>query len=317
MKFPHLKLCISLIFLTFKTSIFSQNRLIEVTCDKEVNSTGYVFMCKNNSPVDYTVEIQFSSLINLTADGTLPFKGTVHPGTSRLFGLKPSNQGAATDVSFTYFFYKGCIKANPQTDFTYILPIQANKTTEPFELTNIGEYYGKETPPKDWYVLGFKMTEGDTIYASRKGVVGEIEKSQKDPKGDNVSFTQNVNYIEIQQEDCTFARYELFKENGIFVKVGDKVQAGQPLGIVSGKNYIGGSHVRLSVFYAHIEPILKDGKDTGKKYYSAYVPIQFWVDSKLQKLEKGKTYTSEHPEIIVTKEMTKKEKKKWLEGAKK
>ena len=106
--------------------------------------------------------------------------------------------------------------------------------------------------------------------------------------------------------------YEIFKENRIFVKVGETVQAGQPLGLVGGKNFNGGSHARFSVFYAFVESVKKDGKETGKKHYTAYVPILFWTDGKLQKVEKGATYKSEHPESIITKEMTKKEKKKLI-----
>ncbi len=54
-----------------------------------------------------------------------------------------------------------------------------------------------------------------------------------------------------------------------------------------------------------------------KKIELERVPIQFWVDGTVQKLEKNKSYTSEHPEVLIIKEMSKKEKKRRLESIKK
>ncbi len=312
-----LRLCVLCLLLTLQSLLFSQNKIIEVTYERDRAGTGYTFECKNNSFANYIVEITFSTLANFTADASLPYKATVKSGSSRLFSLKPTGLGGAPNFNFSYSFRRGCHNTKPEADFPYLLPIQADKTTQSFELSNLSEKYGKESAPKDWYALGFKTKDGDTIFASRKGIVVETVSDQKEPNGEGLSFTRNVNFIEIQQEDCTFARYELFRENSLFVKVGETVQAGQPLGLIGGKNFGSGSHVRLSVFYAFVETVKKEGKETDKKNYSAYVPIQFWVDGQLQKLEKGKAYKSEHPESILTKEMNKREKKKWLESGKK
>lgn len=317
MNVSDLKFFASFMLLNFHTFIFSQNKIIEIKYEKDRAGSAYVFECTNHSFVSYIVEINFSTLTNLSADVSLPFKGTVTPGSNRLFTLKPTGTSGTPNFNYSYSFRKGCLNSKPEVDFPYLLPIQADKTAQSFELYNISEKYANESAPKDWYALGIKTTEGDTIYASRKGVVGEVVSDQKEVSGENVSFNRNINFIEIQQEDCTFAKYELFKENGVFVKVGEPVQAGQPLGVIGGRNFSSGSHVRLSVYYAYVETVKKEGKDTNKKNYSAYVPIQFWIDGKLQKLEKNTTYKSEHPESIVTKEMTKREKKKWLENRKK
>ena len=231
--------------------------------------------------------------------------------------MKPTTTGSSTSFNYSISYRRGCYNTKPEADFAYLLPIKPEATTQAFELSNIGETYAKESAPKDWYALGFKTKDGDTIYASRRGIVGNIVSDQKEPSGEGISFARNINFIEMEQDDCTFAKYELFKENGIFVKLGETVQAGQALGIVGGKNFNAGSHLRLSVYYAYVEAVKKEGKEIDKKHYSAYVPIQFWVDGNTQKLVKGTTYKSEHPESIVTKEMTKREKKKWLENAKK
>ena len=298
-----------IILVLFTSNILFSQKIIEIKYEKDKTGTGYVFECRNNSFVNYTVTIDFSTLVNLSADVPMPYKTTVSPGNNRLFKLSMTNTGGGTNFNYSISYQKGCEKTKVDTSFAYLLPISPSKSTKVFELFNIGEKYAQKSPPKDWYALGFKVEEGDTVFAARKGIVGEVVSDQL-VAGESLSFSREVNYVEIQHEDCTFAKYELFKQNGVFVKVGETVQAGQPLGIISSKNFSSGSHMRLSVYYSFVENVLKAGKKTEDKYYQAYVPIRFWVEGSIQKLEKNKSYTSEHPEVLIIKEMSKKEKKK-------
>lgn len=310
------KVFMTVSFLTISHLLMGQ-QIIEIKYERDRDGLGYQFECLNSSFFTYTVTIEFPTLVNLSADVLLPYELTVNPGTTRLLKLKPSNpSGGGTSFDYKYSFRKGCQKTKVDTLFAYLLPIAPNKTTKSFELFNLGEKYAHTSPPKDWYALGFKVAEGDTFFAARKGIVGEVV-SNKTPVGENLSYSKNINYVEVQHEDCTFARYELFKENGLFVKEGDIVQAGQPLGIISSNNFLNGNQARFSVYYSFVEIMLKDGKKTDKRNYSAYVPVRFWVENQVQKLEKNKEYTAEHPEMLITKEMTKKEKKRRLENTKK
>lgn len=315
MKFLLLKDLILLLSIAFPHLLFSQ-KVIEIKFEKDRTGTDYAFECINNGFINYTVEVNFTSLVGLSADVPIPYKVTVGPGSTRLFKLKPSSIGGSTNFNYTFSFQKGCSKTKIDTTIAYLLPVSPSKSTTSFELSNLGEKYVHTSPPKDWYALGFKVAEGDTVFAARKGVVGEVVEDRI-TSGESLSFSRNVNYIEIQHEDCTMAKYELFQENGVFVEVGETVQAGQPLGIISSKNFTSNHHLRLSVFYSHIDAVMKEGKKTSEKHYWAYVPIRFWVDAKITKLEPKKEYLSEHPEALIVKEMTKREKKKRLELLKK
>jgi hypothetical protein len=305
-----------LVFMLISNTIFAQ-KVIEIKYERDRDGQSYTFEVVNSSFINYTVTIDFPTLQGLDADVGLPYETTVGPGTSRLLKLKPSTTSAGgTNFSYTSSFHKGCARTKPDTLFAYLLPISPSKSTKASELFNISERYGNSSPPKNWYSLAFKVEEGDTVFAARRGIVGEVV-SDKKTVGENLSFSRDVNIIEVQHEDCTTARYELFKENGIFVKEGDVVQAGQPLGIISSNNYANGNQARFSVCYSFVEPIMKGGKKTDKNNYSAYVPVRFWVNNAVGKLEKNKEYTAEHPDVLIVKEMTKREKKKRLENAKK
>ena len=102
MLFLHLKSVIAFCFLTFCTSAFCQSKIIEIKYEKDREGTGYVFECVNNSFANYSVEVTFSTLLNLNADVGLPFKGTVKPGTNRLFNLKPTGISGNASFNFTY-----------------------------------------------------------------------------------------------------------------------------------------------------------------------------------------------------------------------
>ena len=129
------------------------------------------------------------------------------------------------------------------------------------------------------------------------------------------TYTQEENFVEIAHSDCTFGRYTVFKDSGIFVQPGDWVEAGQPLGIVGGEKYTEGPHVRFSVRYHLDQDVLdKDGQATDRTHHWAYVPLNFWTKDKGKLRLAAKTpYTSEHPAELVTQEMTRKDARKWKE----
>jgi len=73
--------------------------------------------------------------------------------------------------------------------------------------------------------------------------------------------------VEIAHNDCTFGRYEVFRDSCIFVNPGDWVEA-----------------------------------------------LKFWIKDKgATHLANHSAYTSEHPTELITKEMNKKDAKKYLE----
>ena len=74
---------------------------------------------------------------------------------------------------------------------------------------------------------------------------------------------------------------------------------GQPLGIIGGENYKQGSHLRFSIY-------CPDQPD-----YS-YVPDFCLSQEEVGKTEPRVMYKSWHPVAIVVREMSKKEKKKFL-----
>jgi hypothetical protein len=279
------------------------------------NRGEYEFFCDNKSFSDYTVEISFSEMINLQGNIAFPTRIEVPPGMNRsLFILRKSVLGSASHFQFHHKSYKGCPSPKIDTGFTYLLPVAPGKAARISELSSIATEYGDEAPPKDWYCLNMHVQAGDTVYAARRGRVTNT-REHADLQDSGYSYSSDDNYIEIEHNDCTFGKYSVFRDNAIFVHPGDWVEAGQPIGIAGGDKYASGPQVRFSVFYHFEQEVLdKDGNSTGKARRWAYVPLYFWTKANgKMRLINQSTYTADHPDDLVTQEMSKKEAKKWKE----
>lgn len=286
---------------------YSQEK-IEITYERDAQGN-YKFYSNNLNFCNYIVEITFSSIVNLQSSNSNPFVKEVSPGKTFLFELKSSNTQLSSNFNYTYRYFKGCINPTVKNDFTYLLPIKPGNGTEAFMLTyfRINE---QQPEAKDWYAIGLKMNLGDTVYAARRGIVSHVRDTAH-LKLSGYSYTSEENYLEIYHDDCSFGTYQVLDK--IFLNPGEKVEAGDPIGLVGGKNYTMGPHVRFLVSYNYQDMVSnkKEG-EKGKKFYNAYVPLYFHTkESGKIRLEYGIKYTSEHPDSLIIQEMNKREIKKW------
>jgi peptidase M23-like protein len=279
------------------------------------NRGEYEFYCDNKTFSDYTVEINFTEFINLQSNTMLPATIEVPPGMNfRLFVLQKTTHGANSHFQYHHRIYKGCPSPKKDTGFAYLLPVAPGKSARISELNSLASEIGNEAPPKDYYCLSMHVQPGDTVFAARRGRVTNTQE-HADLQDSSYSYSSDENYIEIEHNDCTFGKYSVFRDDAIFVHPGDWVEAGQPIGIAGGDKYVSGPQVRFSVFYHLDQDVLdKDGNSTGKTRHWAFVPLYFWTkDNGKMRLTNRSTYTADHPEELVTREMSKKEAKKWKE----
>jgi hypothetical protein len=290
-----------------KSQLYSEHK-VEVHYEQDQNQN-YVFYATNKELCDYTITIYFIVLDNLKSSMPVPYTGTVKPGRNNLFMLSPKYKSTHTNFRYDYSYIKGSVSNLVDPEFPYLLPVAHTKETEVFEFSPLSSFFGKDDPPSSWCAYGFKMADSDTIYAARSGIVVELNDKSDSKQTENI-FSREENYIEISHKDCTFGKYQVLKKGSALVKVGQQVYAGQPIALAGGKNYQIGPHVRFLVYYLPKLQKLPTGFDPQKIYWS-YIPLKFWVNGgKQSNLEEGKVYKSQHPESLITLEMSKREKKK-------
>jgi hypothetical protein len=301
--------------LLFDNHLFCQ-KMIDVKYEKD-NFGDYIFYGINNDYCNYTLEITFNLLTNLQSTTFLPYKDIIRPGSNYLFKLTKVNSREKPSFDYKFIYHKGCYNNKVDQDFVYLLPIASNKESKIFKINYIGSKYLGEVEPKDWFGVGFRMQYGDTVYAARRGIVTEIRDTAKQT-GSNLSYSKSENFIEVYHSDCTFGKYEAIKDSGALVKLGERVEAGQPIGLAGGDKYRTGPHIRFYVYYHFDQQVKKiNGDETDRIRHWAYVPLVFWTkDNKNTKLVYGNTYVSEHPDSLIIQEMSKREIKKWRKNKK-
>ncbi len=298
---------LAILWLLISTLSFSQNP-IEIKYDLDPVGS-YIVYCNNSDFCTYTVTVDLLGVSNLKANVNLPFQAEVKPGNHKLFDLKPQtlNLPSTFKVHFTYF--KGCTNPAVKLDFIYLLPVGKGKETEAFEY-EYESFSPKDPEPKDWYAAGFRMKSGDTVNAARRGIVSGMTEATEFQLSD-YGIAGDDKFIEIAHDDCSFGRYELL--SGTFVRLGQSVEAGDPVGLAGGGKNIQGPQIRFSVHYNSEQRLGgNDDKSIIIRNYWAYVPLIFCTsESKHTRLTKGQRYTGVQPDSVIMQEMNASQIKKW------
>lgn len=281
-------------------SVFSQ-RAVDVKYDQDAQGN-FVFSYNNKAYCNYVLQLNFSVLENAKSDHPLPFVTEVRSGTGKLLKLSKEKAADPIQLKYGYSTFKGCLNPTVDTGFTYVLPIAPGKETQAYEIQNTARSTPDGRQLKNWYAIRLRMKPGDTLFAARRGVVTDVNVSSGQIDAGQAG-SDGFNYIEIVHKDCSFAQYGIVKKDGAFVKPGQVVEAGQPIGLVGGDKFGRGSDARLSVTYNQVKD---DSQNSGAEVYSVYVPLKFWTKYNGKgMLKHGGNFVSEHPQILLTQEISK------------
>ena len=201
-------------------------------------------------------------------------------------------------TSFSYKYYTSHPSPRTDVDFPYLIPLKDGTKTITIPVVHLNSILNRGTP-SNWYCTSFKANQGDTVFASRAGVVVESNASQtvKD-----VYFNDNENYISILQEDGTLARYSNFDINKVFPYTGERIFAAQPIGIVATNRSENGSYINMTVFHASTED--KEPVCILTKFCASGVKPEILLPNN--------NYTVHHYPEVITLGMSRKMKKKFL-----
>jgi murein DD-endopeptidase MepM/ murein hydrolase activator NlpD len=156
----------------------------------------------------------------------------------------------------------------------YVLPYPVGSTY--FVSQSTCTNGGHKGPYKHSY--DFVMPIGTKVTAARAGTVADVRTNFRDGQ----DALQESNWVKVRHDDGTIASYSHLTENGALVKIGDRVVAGQPIGLSGNTGWTGGlPHLHFHVGSC-LEPVNcgtlpvtfrnagpnPDGLE-GKRYYTA------------------------------------------------
>lgn len=179
-------------------------------------------------------------------------------------------------IRFTkhYGYYEETKQAY-DTIYNYSLPYLKGKKFKIIQGYN-GSFSHNNTVSR--YTLDFNTQIGDTITASREGIVIKTIMNHN-KQGTTYKFRPYANYIVVYHSDNTFAQYVHLKQNSNFIKVGDTVTTNQPIALSGFTGLTTEPHLHFGVF-----------KSNKKGIYS--VPILL-NSLKGQDYSKNKTYLND------------------------
>lgn len=131
------------------------------------------------------------------------------------------------------------------------------------------------------YALDFRMPEGTTVRAARGGQVIATKADSNSGGMDPELFKNAANYVMIRHSDGTYGCYEHLKQNGVLVRLGQMVSAGDAIGLSGNTGMSTGPHLHFEVFV----PV--DSKN------AKTIPVRFQTTTGVQeRLLQGTTYTN-------------------------
>lgn len=266
--------------------------------DRSIN-----FIAEKQSYGTYTIVLNFNNLTN-TMVNNLVYK--LKYNSDNFLTLTPTNKDQNISYTYSYRYILGELKPKYNPLFVYTLPYGNGKKVRAAESGFFNATYFGATTPDDWKSYRFYTETADTVVAVRKGTVVSVADTYEDDSKD-VQYTSKVNTVIIEHLDGTIATYRGFKK-GVFVKEGQVVYPGTPLGI----NSLSNNRFNISLMITYLKSVDFDTRNNltqSKSLYGFVTPHFCTEENSNEVLVSQQYYTSAISSDLIQKEMTKKELK--------
>lgn len=294
---------------------FAQQGLI--TCNSERNQDNSLSIYADNRGYgEYTIKVEFSSLSGYTTNSIISRNAAlavVERGKKEILKFTQEKNAGMYSFQYIYRYYPGrALRRSPDSTFAYLLPANAGNNLRISNVSSLEERLGQKKT-QEMYWTGFIYKYGDTICASRAGLVYDCNEAVKEGESLTVTYKSDRNNIAIQHKDGTIARYSFLAPIKLLVGPGDYVVPGQSLAVFNkeSEKYM----VLFSTYYLDEKKVLADNNNSTeiKKPSSfVYMPAHFYADenNKSVELQVDKQYTVQLPKELIAAEMSKKDKKR-------
>ncbi len=218
-------------------------------------------VARNAYPAPVYVRIELSQTENL-APGPTSFAAVVPPQRELVVAtLAPAQADRAPSFAFRKVYSLGDPAARHDDTVLYRLPYEDGKI---FRITQApGGYSTTHDTPDTRYAVDIAMPTGTRVVAARAGTVVE-NISGYDEGGPDVALLKQANLVRILHDDGTWSEYAHLARASSPLKPGDRVEAGDFIGLSGNSGYTSGPHLHFVV--------KRNGGDDDLS-----VPVQFYT----------------------------------------
>ncbi len=263
--------------LTLTFSLHAQQEELELT-ELPLRNGGTELYAQNNSYCPISMVLNLKTKINIKTDQSLPHQLVIPADGEphKVIRMEPKNTYKDSRYEYEFTYVLGDVNAVHNDDHVYLLPYRPG-TSAP-----IGQGYNGRYSHQGLYCLDFDMPEGTKVHAARGGTVISVKEDSN--RGCKHAKCKGLsNYIVICHDDGTMANYIHLKQNGSMVKPGQRVEAGEMIGLSGNTGWSSGPHLHFEVFIQQL------GRTKS-------IPTKFLVgNNQVRELREKESYISVHP----------------------
>ncbi len=174
----------------------------------------------------------------IASDPALPARATVAARGSVLV--------ASLDASQSGELWLDALPGDPSAkplDVEYLLPLRQHAF-------RIDQGYGgrfSHTDPENRYAVDFAAAIGTPVLAARGGVVMQVASDFDKAGLKREKYGGRANLVRILHDDGSMALYAHLKTEGVLVRIGQRVRAGQQIGLSGNTGFTTGPHLHFAV----------------------------------------------------------------------
>lgn len=203
----------------------------------ESNAGRYYAFADNTlaGPIEVVLQVRGGGV---DSDPPLPARATVPARGSALVAVLDGSRGGEVLLDSL----PGDPGARPR-DVEYQLPLQQRSP-------RIDQGFGgsfSHGDPQNRYAVDFAADIGTPVLAAREGTVMQVESDFEKASLNRERFGGRANFIRILHDDGTMALYAHLKSEGVLVRVGQRVRAGQKIGLSGNTGFTTGPHLHFVV----------------------------------------------------------------------
>ncbi|GAB3747954.1 peptidoglycan DD-metalloendopeptidase family protein [Lysobacter olei] len=189
------------------------------------------------------VALDFNRVNNVSGSPHLPIRKVVPARNSTLVStLDVVDPGRGGDFELAMDSVPGDPAARP-LDVEYRLPLRQDQF-------RIDQGFGgsfSHNDPQNRYAVDFAAPVGTPVLAARAGTVMQVESDFEKAGLNQEKYGGRANFVRIVHDDGSMSLYAHLKGEGAMVRVGQRVAAGQQIGLSGNTGFTTGPHLHFAV----------------------------------------------------------------------
>lgn len=209
----------------------------------QASGAGYQAVADNRVSGPVEVRLYYTRAGNVRADPDLPVRTVLpsrgHAVVAYISAIDPAQGG---DFEVRMDVVPGSPQARP-ADVEYLLPLRMRGW-------RIDQGFGgsfSHDDEQNRYALDLGAPIGTPVLAARDGVVMEVETDFARAGLDRERYAGRANLIRILHADGTMGVYAHLKPEGVLVRAGQDVHAGDTIGLSGNTGFTSGPHLHFAV----------------------------------------------------------------------